>query len=98
MEKLLKKDVKSQWTKFYQEILDTLTNKMVTTPILVFRDWKKEFHVHVDSLSVTLDMVLMHPNEGSIDHPIYFANKKFSTIENSYTMTEREGLAMLYAL
>ena len=67
--------------------MDTLKNKMVTTPILVFRDWKKEFHVHVDSSSVTLDMVLMHPNEGSIDHPIYFANKKLSTIENSYTMT-----------
>ena len=41
MEKLLKKDVKFQWTKNCQESLDILKNKMVTTPILVFPHWKK---------------------------------------------------------
>ena len=36
MEKLLKKDVKFQWTGQFKESLDVLKNKMVTTPILVF--------------------------------------------------------------
>ena len=36
--------------------------------------------------------------EGSIDHPISFASRKLSTTEKSYTTTEREGLAMVFAL
>jgi hypothetical protein len=47
MEKLLKKEAKFQWNEECQQGLDTLKQKMVTTPILVFPDWKKEFHVHV---------------------------------------------------
>ena len=58
MEKLLKKDAKFQWMEPYQEILDKLNNKMATEPILVFLDWKKEFHVHVDASSVALSIVL----------------------------------------
>jgi hypothetical protein len=33
-----------------------------------------------------------------LDHPIAFASKKLSSTENNYTTTEREGLAMVYAL
>jgi hypothetical protein len=47
MEKLLKKDSKFQWNEDYQRGLDTLKEKIVTTPILVFLDWEKTFHVHV---------------------------------------------------
>jgi hypothetical protein len=32
--------------------------KMVTVPILVFPDWTKEFHVHVDASSIALGVVL----------------------------------------
>jgi hypothetical protein len=49
MEKLLKKEVKFQWNEKCQKGLDTLKNKLVTMPILIFPYWKKEFHVHVDA-------------------------------------------------
>ena len=58
MEKLLKKDTKFQWKTTCQESLDKLKNAMATTPILVFPDWKKKFHVHADTLSVMLDIFL----------------------------------------
>jgi hypothetical protein len=71
---------------------------MVTAPILVFPNWRKEFHVHVDAYSIVLGVVMEQPGEGDIDHPFTFSNRKLSTIEINYTTTEREGLAMVYAL
>ena len=98
MEKLLKRDVKYEWTKECQKNLDILKERMVTALILVFPDWKKIFHVHVDASSIALGVILAQPGEGGIDHPIAFASRKLSSIERNYTTTEREGLAMVYAL
>ena len=40
----------------------------------------------------------MKPGDGAMDHPIYFTSRKLSQAERNYTMTEREGLAMIYSL
>jgi hypothetical protein len=71
---------------------------LVTAPILVFPDWSKEFHVHVNASSISLGEVLSQPSAVYIDHPIDFASKKLSTSERNYTTIEREGLAMVYVL
>jgi hypothetical protein len=71
---------------------------MVTAPILVFPDWSKEFHVHVDASSIALGVVLAQPGVGDINHSLVFSNKKLSTTEINYTTTKREGLAMVYVL
>jgi len=54
MEKLLKKDVTFYWNEDYKKILDVLKGKMVTALILVFPNWEKEFHVHVDASRIAL--------------------------------------------
>ena len=94
----MKKDAKFEWNEDCQESLDKLKNKMATVPILIFPDWKKEFHVHVNASLIALGIVLTQPGEGIIDHPIAFASRKLSATENNYTTTEREGISMLYAL
>jgi hypothetical protein len=71
---------------------------MVTAPIMVFPDWSKEFNVHVDASSIALGEVLAQPGARDIDHPIAFSSRNLSTYERNYTTTEREGLAMVYAL
>jgi hypothetical protein len=71
---------------------------MVIAPILVFLDWSKEFHVHVDASSIALGEVLAQPRLGYINHPLAFSSRKLSTTEINYTTTEREGLAMVYVL
>jgi hypothetical protein len=98
MEKLLKKDCQFGWTDECQQSFNTLKQKMVTAPILVFLDWSKEFHVHVNASSIALGEVMVQHGEGDIDHPLAFASRKLSTAEVNYTTTEREGLAMVYAL
>jgi hypothetical protein len=54
--------------------------------------------VHVDAYSIVLGVVLAQPGIGDIDHPLAFARRNLSTAEINYTTTEREGLAMVYAL
>jgi hypothetical protein len=98
MDNLLKKYYQFGWTEEFQHSFDTLKQKMVTVPILVFLDWSKEFHVHVDAYSIALGAVLAQPGEGDIDHPLEFSSRKLSTAEINYTTTRREGLAMVYAL
>ena len=54
---------------------------MVISPILVFPDWGKTFHVHVDASKIALGAILAQPEAGDLDHPIVFANKKISDSE-----------------
>jgi hypothetical protein len=69
MGNILKKDCQFQWIEECQQIFNTLKQKMVTAPILVFPNWSKEFHVHVDASSIALGSMLAQPGEGDIDHP-----------------------------
>ncbi len=71
---------------------------MVTAPILVFPDWKKEFHVHVDASCIALGEVLTWASEGELVHPIAFTSRKLSKAEKNYSTIERKGLAMVYVL
>jgi hypothetical protein len=73
MEKLLRKDTKFQWNEDCQHGLDTQKEKMVTAPILVFPDWEKTFHVHVDASTITLGVILVYLGAGELDHPIVFS-------------------------
>jgi hypothetical protein len=98
MEKLLRKDTKYHWNDECQHGLDTLKEKMASTPILVFPDWEKIFHIHVDASTITLGYILAQLGAGDLDHPIVFTSRKLSDSEQNYNMTEREGLAMVYAL
>jgi hypothetical protein len=98
MENLLNKEAKFQSNEDCQKGLDTLKKKIVTAPILIFPDWNKEFHVHVDASSIALGTVLSQLWEGDIDHPIDFASRKLFIVEKNYTTTEQEGLEMVYAL
>jgi hypothetical protein len=59
----------------------------VIAPILIFPEWKKEFHVHVDASSIYLGTILYDPGEGELYHPIVFARRKFSIAKKNYTTT-----------
>jgi hypothetical protein len=78
MEKMLGKDTKFQWNDQCQHGLDTLKEKMVTKPILVFPYWEKTFHVHVDTSTITLGAILAQPGARDLDHPIEFSSRKVS--------------------
>lgn len=95
---LLKKDVMFYWDNDCQKSLDTLKEKLVTMPILVSPDWKKEFYVHLDASYITLRAILTQPGARDINHPIAFASQKLSKAERNYSTIEHEALAIVYSL
>lgn len=64
MEKLWKKDMIFCWDEDCQCSMEVLKENMVIVSILVFSDWKKEFHVHVDASCIALGAVLTQAGEG----------------------------------
>jgi hypothetical protein len=74
LENLLKKDETFQWTLECEKEFETLKEKLITTPNLIFPNWDKEFHVHVDASGISLGAILAQPGYGAMDHPIYFAS------------------------
>ena len=71
---------------------------MVIVPIVIFPNWKKEFHVRVDASCIALGEVLTQVGGGELVHPIAFGSRRLSKAEKNYSTTECEGLAMVYAL
>lgn len=98
MERLLKKDFIFYWNEECQWSLDVLKEKTVTVSILVFLDWEKEFHVHVDASCITLGAILTRAGEGELYHSIAFESKKFSKAEKNYSMMKHEWLARVYEI
>jgi hypothetical protein len=86
MEKLLRKEAKLHWNEDCQKVVYTLKHKLFTAPILIFQDWNKEFHSHVDASFIYLCTILSQIGEGEIDYPITFAGRMFSTTKKNYTM------------
>lgn len=97
MERLLRKTEEFIWTMDCQTALDKLKEKLVSAPILVYPNWNKMFHVHIDASGIALGVVLVQPGE-KMDHPVYYASRKLSIVERNYTTTEWEALAMVYSL
>jgi hypothetical protein len=98
LEKLLNKSEGFLWTQDCDKAFKLLKQKLSTAPILTYPNWQVEFHVHIDTSTVELDTILVQLREGNLEHPIYFSSQKLSQVEHNYTATEREGLAMVYAL
>jgi hypothetical protein len=76
LENLLKKAETFQWTPECDKSFEILKEKLITTPILIFPNWEKEFHVHVDASGIALGAILTQPSDGAMDHPIYFSNSE----------------------
>jgi hypothetical protein len=98
LENILNKDEVFQWTLECNKAFETLKEKLNTKPILIFPNWENEFHIHVGASGIYLGAILAQTWDRVVGHPIYFARRKLSQAERNYTMKEREGLAMIYAL
>lgn len=95
--KLLKKEVRFEWTADQQQAFETLTNILSTPPLLQHPDFKSEFIITCDASDYAAGAVL---SQGSIgkDPPIAYASRLFGKAEKNYSTSEKELLAMIFGV
>ncbi|KAL4369653.1 hypothetical protein GQ457_05G021940 [Hibiscus cannabinus] len=73
-----------------------LKQKLVTAPIVEPPDWKLPFELMCDASDYVVGAVLGQ-RKWKIFHPIYYASKTLNDAQVSYTTTEKEMLAVIFA-
>lgn len=91
-----------EWTDDCEHAFEKLKIALVSAPILRALDWNTIFHVHIDASAFAIGCVLAQPSnqelEKNLDFPVSYTSRQLNTAKKNYTTTEREGLAMIYAL
>ncbi|GFX95603.1 retrovirus-related Pol polyprotein from transposon 297 [Trichonephila clavipes] len=80
-----------------QEAFRDLKLKLASPPVLKPADGTKTFVIRTDASCVALGAVLLQ-GEKDEEHPIEYASRLLSSSERNYSTTEREALAVVWAL
>ncbi|KAG5873264.1 hypothetical protein JTB14_013175 [Gonioctena quinquepunctata] len=97
LSELMRKIVAWNWTERHQESFETLKSLLMTAPILQQADEGKPFSIRTDASSFALGAVLVQ-GEGAEEHPVEYASRLLTKPEQNYSTTEREALAVVWAL
>ena len=81
-----------------QKSFDMLKRALITAPVLAYLDFSKPFLVATDASSAAVGAVLSQFDENGREHPIYFASRSLNEAVKNYSLYEREGLAIVFAL
>ena len=95
--KLLEKDAKFVWDENCQKSFEELKAYLTTAPIVRAPNWKLPFEVMCDVSDLAIGAVLGQKEEGK-PYVVYYASKTLNEAQRNYTTTEKELLAVVYAL
>jgi hypothetical protein len=77
---------------------EQLKSALQVALILRTPDWNKPFLVYCDASGKAVGSTLSQLDENGHNHPIHFANKQLTSVEKKYTVTEHEGLVVIFSL
>jgi hypothetical protein len=80
------------------EVFDKLKQAILSAPILRTPNWEKSFLVFTDASGKGVGATLAQLDEEGYDYQIYYASRQLTSTEMNYTVTEREGLGVVFAL
>lgn len=93
LNRLLDKDAEFIWSTRCQDALEELKARLSSAPVLANPDITKPFEVFTDASDIAVAAVLQQ--EGK---PIEYASRALTVAERKYSVSEKECLAILYAL
>ena len=94
---LTKKEVKWEWSKECQLAFETLKQRLIQAPVLVYPDFEQKFILETDASLRGLGAVLSQMKEGLL-HPVSYASRSLSSPEKNYSISKLETLAVVWAI
>lgn len=98
LRKLTKVDTKFEWTEEHEQHFIKLKECLASLPTLGYFDPAKRTRLVADASPVALGAVLLQFDEKSNPRVISFASKSLSDVERRYSQTEKESLALVWAV
>ena len=95
---LTKKDAKYEWTDECQRAFESIRDKLTSEPVLAVADPNKSYILHTDASDHAMGAILMQEDDDGHVHPVAYASKTFNDAQQNYDTTEREALAIIWAL
>jgi hypothetical protein len=94
---LMKKGQKFEWTFECQNGFDSLRTSLTDLTTVYLPDLNMPFIIQCDASEVGLGAVLIQEKEG-VRYPLWFASRSFRPAETRYSVSEKECLAVLWAI
>ncbi|MCH80681.1 hypothetical protein A2U01_0001453 [Trifolium medium] len=94
---LLVKDVPFKFDEACLHAFNLLKEKLITAPVIVAPQWDISFELMCDASDYAVGAVLGQ-HHGKLFHVIYYSSKVLNENQVNYTTTEKELLAVVYAL
>jgi transposase InsO family protein len=95
---LTKNDITWEWTSECQTSFEQLRDALTQSPVLGIADPTKNYILHTDASDHAMGAILQQADENGDMHPIAYASKTFNDAQTRYDTTEREALAITWAL
>ncbi|CAN6687783.1 unnamed protein product [Malus baccata var. baccata] len=95
--RLLQKEVAFEFTKACTASFNQLKELLTTTPIIVPPDWSLPFELMCDAFDYALGAVLGQRKDKR-PHVIYYASRTLNDAQLNYSITEKELIAVVFAL
>ncbi|XP_042409815.1 uncharacterized protein LOC121998995 [Zingiber officinale] len=97
LSRLLQKVVEFVFDEKCKEAFNKLREALISSPIVCSPDWLLPFELMCDASNFAVGVVLAQGVEGA-PHVISYASKTLDSTQSNYTTTEKELLAIVFAL
>jgi hypothetical protein len=85
------------WTDACQNAFDTLKSRLTSDLVVKLPDLTKPFLLRTDASNTGLGAVLLQEHNDT-KHPVAYASRKLTTTEQKYSTSEKECLAIVWAI
>ncbi|XP_062530656.1 uncharacterized protein LOC119630752 [Bombyx mori] len=96
--RLTKKSQPWIWGLEQDDAFKSLKRLLTTSPILIQADYTKPFILRTDASDYALGACLLQGESSNDERPIEYASRLLTSAERNYSTTEREALAVVWAV
>jgi hypothetical protein len=98
LQRLLKKDVKFEWTEEGRRAFKSIKDAIGKSLVLISPNYAKDFQIFSFASEDTIAGVLLQKNDDNQEQPIAFMSKALQNSELNYTTMEKQAYALVKSL